>query len=71
MQAVTQDNKCNNQSGKLHFILAGFAECMYGELDLITSAPLQRWDPELPNAPAEAGDAQQLVSASHMHEANH
>jgi hypothetical protein len=29
---------------------------MYGELDLITAAPLQRWDPELPNAPAEAGD---------------
>jgi hypothetical protein len=49
----------------LHPILAGFAECLYGELDLITSAPLQRWDPELPNAPAEAGDHSSFCVGHH------
>lgn len=29
---------------------------MFRERDLVSTAPLQRWDPELPGAPAEAGE---------------
>lgn len=28
---------------------------MYEEVDLVSEAPLQRWDTELPQAPTEAG----------------
>ena len=44
---------------------------MYGELDLITSGPLQRWDPELPQAPAEAGDSSSTACVSTTTEARH
>ena len=36
-------------------ITVGFAECMFRQRDLVSQAPLQRWDPELPHAPADAG----------------
>ncbi len=34
---------------------------MFRERDLVSTAPLQRWDPELPGAPAEAGENELAV----------
>ena len=69
--AATSPHSRNADIVGMSSILAGggtdgesFESCMFGQLDLTSAVPLQRWDPEVPQASSDAREVTRTLPAT-------